>query len=119
MTTKEARLELERANTCVRQVCENALEMKAAATEIPASLQRIADCLNNVAASPIQGNAAILVPHIELLRSRMREVELLLDSAAAFYCASISRARSIDTESYTPSGGRAIGADIHQLQLEA
>jgi hypothetical protein len=93
--------------------------MKAAASEIPASLQRIADCVNNVAAARIQGDATVLTPHLEVLRSRMRQLEILLDSAAAFYCASISRARTIESESYTASGGRAAGVDIHQLRIEA
>ena len=119
MTTKEARLELEQANTCVRKVFENALEMKAAASEIPVSLQQIAECLNNVVAEPIQGDLTILAPDIELLRSRMRQIQMLLDSAAAFYCGSISKARSIDTESYTASGARTARADIHQLHIEA
>lgn len=119
MTATEARSELQRANTWLRQAVENALEMKAAASEIPASLERIADSLNSVTAAPIEGDVHLLKSELEVLRSRMGQLQTLLDGAAAFYCASIAHARSADTQSYTAHGHRAIRVDIHHLQLEA
>jgi hypothetical protein len=119
VTARKARLELERANTWLRQAVENALEMKAAASEIPASLERIADSLNAVAEAPIEGEAQILIPELEVLRSRMRQLETLLEGAAAFYCASIAHSRSAATESYTAQGARLAPAGMHQLQLNA
>lgn len=119
MTAKKARLELERANVWLRRAVENALEMKAAASEIPASLERIADSLHAVAEAPIEGEAQILIPELEVLRSRMRQLETLLDGAAAFYCASIAHTRSADAESYTAQGSRIAPAAFHQLQLNA
>jgi hypothetical protein len=119
VTAKKARLELERANGWLRQAVENALEMKAAASEIPASLERIADSLNSVAEAPIEGEAHMLRPELEVLRSRMRQLEMLLDGAAVFYCASIAHSRSADAESYTAQGARIAPASLHQLQLNA
>ncbi len=119
MTAKEARLELERANRWLCQAVENALEMKAAASEIPASLERIADSLNTVAGTAIEGEVQLLKPELEVFRSRMRQLETLLDGAAAFYCASIAHSRGVDANSYTVEGVRARAPVIHQLQLRA
>lgn len=119
MTAKEARLELERANTWLRQAVENALEMKAAASEIPASLARIADSLCCVAGMPIEGEIHLLKPELEVLRARMRQLETLLDGAAAFYCASIAHTRTVETRPYTAQGLHIAAAVVHQLQLNA
>ena len=119
MTAKQARLELERANKWLRQAVENALEMKAAAIEIPASLERVADSLQSVAAAPIQGEIHPLEPELEVLRSRMRQLQSLLDGAAAFYCASIAQSRVAESASYAAPGGRAANPVVHQLQLKA
>lgn len=119
MTTKDARLELEQANTWLRQAVENALEMKAAASEIPASLQRIADCLNSVASEPIEEDAHFLRPQLDVLQSRMRQLQTLLDSAAAFYCASIAHNRASDGDSYTAKGNRLVKTGTHQLEVRA
>lgn len=119
MTAKQARLELERANKWLRQAVENALEMKAAASEIPASLERIAESLHSVGAGPIEGEMQSLRPELEVLRSRMRQLQTLLDGAAAFYCASIARSRAADGPSYAAHGGPAAAAAVHQLQVNA
>jgi hypothetical protein len=119
VTAKQARLELERANTWLRQAVENALEMKAAASEIPTSLERIAHSLNSVAAASIEGETQSLKPELEVLRSRMGQLQMLLDGAAAFYCASIARSRAADALSYAAHGGRAPAPVVHQLQLNA
>ncbi len=119
VTATEARSELQRANTWLRQAVENALEMKAAASEIPASLERIADSLNSVTIPPIDGDLHLLKSELEVLRSRMGQLQMLLDGAAAFYCASIAHGRSADAQSYTARGQRAIAIDTHQMHLEA
>lgn len=119
MTAKEARLELEQVNTWLRQAVENALEMKAAASEIPASLERVADCLSTVAESTIEDDPQLLLPQLQVMRSRMRQLQTLLDSAAAFYCASIARSRSGPSGSYTASGNPMPQSNLHQLHLEA
>ena len=119
MTGREAALELDQVNTWLRQAVENALEMKAAATEIPASLERIAEALDAVAAAPAIEDADVLKPKLDVLRSRMRQLQMLLDSAASFYCASIARSRAGARETYTASGTRMTGAKLHQLQLKA
>ncbi len=119
VTAKEARLELERANKWLRQAVENALEMKAAASEIPASLERIADSLNSVSLATIEGDVQSLRPELEVFRSRMRQLQSLLDGAAAFYCAAIARSRADSAETYTQQGVRAPSSRVHQLQLNA
>lgn len=119
MTAKQARLELERANTWLRQAVENALEMKAAASEIPASLERIAQSLNSVGAGPIEGEMQSLRPELEVLGSRMRQLQTLLDGAAAFYCASIASSRATEGPSYSAHGARAAVPVFHQLQFNA
>jgi hypothetical protein len=119
VTATEARLELERANTWLRLAVENALEMKAAASEIPASLERIADSVNTVAGASLQGEMQLLKPELDVLRSRMRQLQTLLDSAAAFYCACIARSRGIETNAYTAGGMVPATPAIHQLVLNA
>jgi hypothetical protein len=118
VTTKEARLELQRANTLLRRAVENALEMTAAAAEIPTSLERIAESITTVATAPIAGEVQSLKPELEVLRSRMGQLQNLLDGAAAFYCASIARRDPRDV-SYAQHGGPAILPAFHQLQLNA
>ena len=119
MTAQQAQLELERANSWLRQAVENALEMKAAASEIPASLERIATSLDSVTAAPIEGDALLLRPELEVLRSRLGQLQSLLDGAAAFYCASIAHGRATDTEFYTPEGGRIRTSVLTPLRLKA
>lgn len=117
MTTKEARLELQRANACVRQAVENALEMKAAASEIPSSLERIAKAIESIAAEPIEGDVNALKPELEVLRSRMRQLQVLLDSAAVFYCVSIRHGRTIANGTYSADGTQTAGVTVHQMQI--
>jgi len=119
VTALEARLRLERANRWLRQAVENALEMKAVASEIPASLERIAESLGAVAGSPIEGEMQLLKPELDVLRSRMRQLQTLLDGAAAFYCASIAHSRVAEANAYTAQGVCAPAPPIHQLQLKA
>lgn len=119
MTAKEARLELERANKWLRQAVENALEMKAAASEIPASLERIADSVKSVAGASLEGEMRLLKPEIEVLQSRMQQLQTLLDGAAAFYCASIARSRGVEVNAYTAQGISAPEPAVYQLQMRA
>jgi hypothetical protein len=93
--------------------------MKAAASEIPASLARIADSLNCIAGTPIEGEVQLLRPELDVLRTRMRQLETLLDGAAAFYCASIARSRDTGTQPYTAQGIHIAAAVVHQLQVNA
>ena len=107
MTAKDARIELERANSWVRQAVENALEMKAAASEIPVSLERLAASLRRVAAERIHGDVELLKPELDILRGRMNQLERLLDAAAAFYSASIAHATGSESGYYTFTGNRS------------
>jgi hypothetical protein len=117
MTVTQAQTELQEANTWVRQAVENALEMKAAATEIPASLERIAHAIESVAMAPIEGDVNVLKPELEVLRTRMRQLQALLDGAAAFYCASIAHTRSQGAECYSATGTSINGSAAYQLQI--
>ena len=107
VTAKDARMELERANTWVRQAVENALEMRAAASEIPASLERVAASLRCVAEQRIHGDMELLKPELDVLRGRMNQLERLLDAAAAFYSASVAHATGTESGCYTLTGRRS------------
>lgn len=117
MTANQAQEELQEANTLLRQALENALEMKAAATEIPVSLERIAQAITSVAQTPIEGDVNCLKPELAVLRTRMSQLQTLLDSAAAFYCASIARNRAGEGGGYMLDGSRAPSCAPPQLQV--
>ena len=117
MTANEAQEELQEANTLLRQAVENALEMKAAASEIPVSLERIAQTITTMAQRPIEGDVNCLKPELAVLRNRMRQLQTLLDGAAAFYCASISRNRAAEGGGYTQNGARAQAKVAPQLKI--
>lgn len=118
MNTKEARLHLERANASLSLAVENALEMKAAASEIPASLERVAESLNKVAAGVPKAELAVLAPQLRMLDARIRHLQTLLDAAAAFYCASLSKAQQ-GSDCYDALGHPASPVGVHQLHIEA
>jgi hypothetical protein len=118
LNTKEARSHLERANASLSIAVENALEMKAAASEIPASLERVAASLNKVAAGVSQAEITVLAPQLRMLDARMRHLQTLLDAAAAFYCASLSKARE-GSGCYDAFGHATVPSNAHQLHMEA
>ena len=117
MTAHEAHEGLQEANFLLRRAVENALEMKAAATEIPASLEQVAEAITRIAQSPIEGDANCLKPELAVLRTRMCELQALLDGAAAFYCASIGRKRAHEDGGYTHRGLRAQNSNPSQLEV--
>ncbi len=118
MTAEQARLALQRANTLVRRAVENALEMKAAATEIPASLQRVAEALNSVRHTGTE-DLRTLTPELDALRSRVRHLQTLLDSASSFYCASIACSASQSSTGYGPGAKCNVQPEAPRFQLKA
>lgn len=119
MTTEEARQHLEAADKRLASIVDQLVMMPSGAGQVVAELREVAEKIRNVHVSrasfrPTKPMARLLAS----VRAQIVHAQLLLDSAAAFYCGAIS-AHMPYCGMYTPDGEVRRGANSGCLRVEA
>jgi hypothetical protein len=118
MTTEEARQNLEKADQRLSSAIEGLVSTRSSARQVCSSLQQAAESLQLVRKElQVCPPAGSLKPLIRSIKARGARVQLLLDSAAAFYCGAITAAAP-GTCVYTPDGEMPRRADRGHLSFE-
>jgi hypothetical protein len=119
MTVKEAQRELERIGAELENAIEQLVETPTAVEQWPATLQATLEALQRTQRQfPSSAESDTFRPMVQRLQSRVRQVHLLLESAALFYCGCVAVSET-DSTGYTHHGALEQFASGGRMQLEA
>jgi|SRR5581483_2226234 len=118
MTSAEAQRQLEDANRNLDTAVECLVETPWRARQVHDELEKVAAAINSVYEQ--RGHfrlSSSLIPVLRNVQNRMRQVQLLLDSAVTFYCGAVSGALA-QSGAYTADGQVARANDRGCLKFE-
>lgn len=119
MTGKEAQLEFARIEATLGEAIWELVETPTAVDRWPASLQAAMVALQSANSQlSVSARNGSFFPLVERLQSRVKQVHLLLESAALFYCGCVA-VRATQAGGYTPAGALEPWTGGSRLQLEA
>lgn len=119
MTEKEAQRELVRIEADLEQVIEQLVKTPAAVDRWPATLKAVSAAIQRMKlVFPATVDRCMFAPMIQSIQQRMRQVNLLVESAALFYwgCVAVTNTQSAG---YTHAGALEEFASGGRMQLEA
>jgi hypothetical protein len=119
MTVKEAQRELERVGAELENAIEQLVETPTAVERWPATLQTTLEALQRTQRQfPSSAESDTFRPMVQRIQSRVRQVHLLLESAALFYCGCVAIGGTHCT-GYTHEGALEQFTGGGRMQLEA
>jgi hypothetical protein len=119
MTVKEAQRELERIGTDLENAIEQLVERPTEVDQWPATLRATLEAVQRTSAQfPASAESSTFAPMVERIQSRVRQVHLLLESAALFYCGCVA-VGGTQSNGYTHEGALQQLAAGGRMQLEA
>ncbi len=120
MTTETARQHLEAADRGLNTAVGLLIAKPSNAAQLQAQLEAVADSIKKA----YENRSAFkrtpsMSPLVQSIRARVARVQLLLDTAASFYCGTMSSATSNSYCPYTPNGELSRRTESGYLQFEA
>jgi len=119
MTVKEAQRELERVGAELDKAIEQLVDRPTAVDQWPATLRTTLETLQRTRAQfSASAESQVLGAMVQKIQSRVKQVHLLLESAAMFYCGCVAVAPTHGA-GYTCDGALESFAAGGRMQLEA
>ena len=119
MTVKEAQRELERIGADLESAIEQLVERPAAVDQWPVTLRSSLEAVQRTREQfPASANREAFRPMVQRIQERAQQVQMLLESAALFYCGCVAVGTTQGT-GYGQDGSFQQFAASGRMQLEA